>query len=148
MTGDPASGRSATDADRAAEGSSVADDAASASDRSGGGGEPSDRPETDPAADPRRDGGIKGTLPDDVSVALPADVTTSEAAAIVAAIGAHVRDLEAAAAAAAEEDSEEQWRDRKWRFAGRLASVRGRGASVPDGAPTDPWTASGRADRF
>lgn len=82
--------------------------------------------------------------PDHVDV--PDDASPTEAAAIVAAIGAHVRDQEAAAAAA--ERDEVTWHGRKWAFAGRLASVRGATARVPDEAPTDAWTAAGRTDRF
>lgn len=75
--------------------------------------------------------------------------TADEAAAVAAAIGAHVRDQEAAAAAAAaESDDEETWDGRRWAFAGRTRSLQGRSARVPDGAPTDDWTAAGRTDRF
>jgi hypothetical protein len=83
---------------------------------------------------------------------LPHDVDESEAAAIVAAIGAHVRDRElAAAAAVAAEDGDEErddWSARRWAFAGRLAVLQGRPVRVPDGAPTDAWAASGRTDRY
>ncbi|MFC6785482.1 acc operon protein [Halobaculum halobium] len=89
---------------------------------------------------------------DDSSVAerltLPDDADDEEAAAILAAVGAHVRDSEAAAAAAAEGDAEDTWDGKRWAFAGRLDALGGRGARVPRGAPTDAWTASGRADRF
>ena len=81
-------------------------------------------------------------------VALPADADDAEAAAIVAAVGAHLRDREAAAAAAAEEDDSEEWTGRRWRFAGRLAATRGGRGQVPAGAPTDAWTAAGRSDLF
>jgi hypothetical protein len=87
---------------------------------------------------------------------LPDDVDASEAAAIVAAIGAHVRDREltlaAAAAADADADDEGQGGGRaaasRWALAGRLATLQGRAVRVPDGAPADDWTAAGRADRF
>jgi hypothetical protein len=84
---------------------------------------------------------------DGVTVELPADASSTETAAIMAAVGAHLRDRVAAAAAAAE-DEEDSWQGEKWTFAGRLASVRDRPGRVPSSAPTDPWTASGRADRF
>ncbi|MFB6136591.1 MAG: acc operon protein [Halobacteriaceae archaeon] len=80
-------------------------------------------------------------------LSIPESATEEEAAAIAAAVAAHLRAREAAAAAAAG-TGEETWDDRRWRFAGRLAGVGRRGARTPDGAPTDPWTASGRADRF
>jgi hypothetical protein len=76
---------------------------------------------------------------------VPDDATDDEAAAIAAVVGAHLRDLEAQAAS---EDDEETWTGKKWSFAGRLRSTRGHSGRVPDGAPTDAWAASGRADRF
>jgi hypothetical protein len=79
---------------------------------------------------------------------LPADARTDEAAAIVAAIGAHVRDQEAAAAAAAAESAEETWDGKRWAYTGRLESLQSRTTRVPTDAPTDPWSASGRSDRF
>ncbi|SHH34688.1 acc operon protein [Halobaculum gomorrense] len=78
---------------------------------------------------------------------LPDDADDEEAAAILAAVGAHVRDSEAVAAAAAA-DGEETWDGKRWAFAGRLDALGGRGARVPREAPTDEWTASGRTKRF
>lgn len=88
-----------------------------------------------------------GRLRPGASVELPDDATKSEAAAIVAAIGAHLRDQEVAAAAEAEEGTE-TWADEKWRFAGRIDALQGQKTRVPDSAPTDAWAASGRTDRF
>nr|WP_254769512.1 hypothetical protein [Salinilacihabitans rarus] len=85
-------------------------------------------------------------LPGGIDLDVPADATDEEAAAIVAAIGAHLRDRERAAAAAAAE--EETWQDARWRFAGRMRAQQHRDARVPTTAPTDPWTAAGRTDRF
>jgi hypothetical protein len=79
------------------------------------------------------------------------DADDEEAAAIAAAVAAHVGDTEraAAAAAAAAVDSTPTWDGEKWGFAGRVKSTSGRRfRRVPDGAPTDKWTAAGRADRF
>ena len=76
---------------------------------------------------------------------VPDDATADEAAAIAAVVGAHLRDQELEAAGEADEET---WQDRKWSYAGRLRSTRGRSARVPDGAPTNAWTASGRVDRF
>jgi hypothetical protein len=89
----------------------------------------------------------EGELADRLSGLEPADA--DEAAAVVAAIGAHLRDQElAAAAAAAAADAEsETWAGRRWSFGTRLD--RGRSdLRIPDGTPTDPWTAAGRADRL
>ncbi|WP_129113278.1 acc operon protein [Halegenticoccus tardaugens] len=76
---------------------------------------------------------------------LPADADSEEAAAIVAAIGAHLRDQELAAAA---EDDAETWDGERWTFAGRVDQLQGRNVRVPDRAPTDAWTAAGRTARF
>ena len=86
------------------------------------------------------------SLVDDITI--PENADPDEAAAIVAAIGAHMRDQEAAAAAA-EGDDEETWQGEQWTFAGRIEGLQGRSIRrVPDGAPTDAWTAASRADRF
>jgi hypothetical protein len=84
-------------------------------------------------------------------LSIPDDADDEEAAAIAAAVAAHVGDTEraAAAAAAAAQGSEPTWDGEKWGFAGRVASTGGcRIGRVPDDAPTDKWTAAGRADRF
>ncbi|MFB6126026.1 MAG: hypothetical protein ABEJ79_01825 [Halolamina sp.] len=79
---------------------------------------------------------------------LPEDADSAEAAAILAAVGAHLRDQEAAAAAAAAASSAPTWDGEKWTFAGRVDRLASRDVRLPDGAPTDPWTAAARADRF
>jgi len=88
------------------------------------------------------------TTADDATLTVPADATPEEAAAIAAAIGAHLRDREAAAvaAAAAAASEEKPWDGRRWQFAGRLAGLGHRGRRVPREAPTDEWTAAGRLD--
>lgn len=78
---------------------------------------------------------------------LPDDADDSEAAAIVAAVGAHMRDQEAAAAAAAEGD-EERWDGKRWSFTGRVEALQARTVRVRDSTPTDAWTAAGRTDRL
>jgi len=83
----------------------------------------------------------------DGALTVPDDATDEEAAAIAAAIGAHLRAREAAAAAAADE-AEPSWDGERWSFAGRLRGLQGRAGRVPRSAPTDAWTASGRSDRF
>ncbi|MHC3437384.1 hypothetical protein ACYJ1Y_04600 [Natrialbaceae archaeon A-gly3] len=79
-----------------------------------------------------------------VSLSIPATATEEEAAAIAAAIGAHLRDLELAATTA----DVETWDGKRWSFAGRLKSQQSRSARVPLNAPVDPWSAAGRTDRF
>lgn len=97
-----------------------------------GGAEPDAAPALDPAA-----------------LAIPDDADEGEAAAIVAAVAAHLRDREAAAAAAAAADeAEETWDGDRWTFAGRLEATGGRTARVPRDAPRDAWSAAGRVDRF
>ncbi|MFB6131428.1 MAG: hypothetical protein ABEJ28_11490 [Salinigranum sp.] len=122
--------------------------------------------EAPPTDDARRDGGAPsdggdGTstgeeatadvVPLEEALSLPADATPAEAAAIVAAVGAHLRDRQTAAAAvaaAAVRNGEPTWDGERWRFAGRIEGTRRRSVRVPRGAPTDAWAAAGRADRF
>jgi hypothetical protein len=93
------------------------------------------------------DGEVPDLLPADVSIDIPDNATTQEAAAIVAAVGAHMSDQERAAAAAAA-DSGPTWTGERWQFAGRLEAMQGRSVRVPTESPTDKWTAAARADRF
>ncbi|EJN59075.1 hypothetical protein SAMN04487950_1429 [Halogranum rubrum] len=87
------------------------------------------------------------SLVDDIDI--PDDADPEEAAAIVAAIGAHMRDQAVAAAAAEEAGDEETWQGKQWTFAGRIEGLQGRSIQrVPKGAPTDAWAAASRADRF
>lgn len=79
-----------------------------------------------------------------ISISIPDRATPTEAAAIAAAVGAHLRDQ--AAAAAAEED-ETGWDGDRWAFAGRLDALGRSPVRVPEGTPRDPWTAAGRIDR-
>ncbi|GAB6880499.1 hypothetical protein JCM17823_27730 [Halorubrum gandharaense] len=80
-------------------------------------------------------------------LSVPDDADDAEAAAIAAAVAAHLRDGEVAAAAAAR-DAEPSWDGRRWAFAGRMEQLGDRSVRVPDGTPTDPWTAAGRTDRL
>ena len=81
---------------------------------------------------------------ENASLRLPADATSEEAAAIAAAIGAHLR----AEAAATEEASEPTWDGRRWSFAGQIDRLQNRQIRVPDSAPTNAWAAAGRTDRM
>lgn len=103
-------------------------------------------------ADEQSDDSADASAPEHAStlsgLTIPDDASDAEAAAIVAAVGAHLRDSEAAAAEAAAGESEPTWDGERWTFAGRVERLRNRRVRVPDGAPTDAWTAAGRADRF
>ncbi|WP_241662535.1 hypothetical protein [Halorubrum depositum] len=103
-----------------------------------------DADSTEPEHDPA--GPTVAAVLDDLTV--PDDADDAEAAAIAAAVAAHLRDGELAAAAAAEADAETGWEGERWSFAGRVDRLTGRSIRVPENAPTDPWTAAGRADRF
>ncbi|WP_435095175.1 acc operon protein [Halarchaeum sp. P4] len=85
-----------------------------------------------------------------MQVDAPESASAEEAAAVVAAIEAHLSEQRArlAAAARAARQDEPSWDGEKWRFAGRLEAIGAEGGRVPDGAPTDAWSAAGRADRF
>ena len=79
-------------------------------------------------------------------VDIPEDADADETAAIAAALDAYVR---MQVAAVEEADGEDRgWDTRRWSFAGRVRNTEGRGVRVPRHAPTDAWTAAGRADRY
>jgi hypothetical protein len=80
-------------------------------------------------------------------LSIPDDARDDEAAAIAAAVAAHLRDGELAAAAAASDADDDRDEDR-WGFAARIDRLHRRRVRVPVDAPTDPWTAAGRSDRF
>ncbi len=75
-------------------------------------------------------------------ITVPEDADDVEAAAIAAAIRAHV------AADAEAEEAEPTWEGARWRFRGRVETLQRRRVRVPRGAPRDAWTAAGRTDRF
>jgi hypothetical protein len=79
---------------------------------------------------------------------VPDDADDVEAAAIAAAVGAHVTDRARAAAAAATGEDEEPWQGRKWSFAGRIEGLQNRSIRAAGTLPTDAWIASGRTDRL
>ncbi|MGQ3329764.1 MULTISPECIES: hypothetical protein [Halorubrum] len=100
----------------------------------------------DPASGDSATPGDPGAVLDSLSI--PDDAGDAEAAAIAAAVAAHLRDGERAAAAAAAANDEPDWEGERWSFAGRVDRLQSRSVRVPVDAPTDPWTAAGRADRF
>ena len=76
---------------------------------------------------------------------VPDDADDAEAAAIAAAVRAHV---------SANDDGDEEatddrgWEGRRWRFRGRVDALQQRQVRVSTGAPRDAWTAAGRTDRL
>jgi len=80
-------------------------------------------------------------------LSIPDDARDDEAAAIAAAVAAHLRDGELAAAAAAGDADDGRDEDR-WALAGRIDRLHRRRVRVPADAPADPWAAAGRSDRF
>jgi len=109
--------------------------------------DPEDAYDTVEPAPSAADGEVPDLGTGDLSIEIPPSATAEEAAAIVAAVGAHVRDREAAAAAAAA-SAEPFWDDDRFAFAGRIEQLQGRSVRVPADAPRDAWAASGRTDRF
>ena len=81
-------------------------------------------------------------------LSIPDDAGDDEAAAIAAAVAAHLRDGELAAAAAAASEADDGRDEDSWALAGRIDRLHRRRARVPADAPADPWTAVGRSDRF
>ena len=82
----------------------------------------------------------------DLSLQLQPEADPDEAAAITAAVEQWLA-AEARAADDREQDAR-AWAGRRFAFAGRLEKLTGAPARVPEAAPTDPWTAAGRTDRF
>jgi len=75
---------------------------------------------------------------------VPDDADDEEAAAIAAAVRAHVSadgDEEGTAA-------DREWAGLRWRFRGRVDALQRRRVRVPTEAPRDAWTAAGRTDRL
>jgi hypothetical protein len=90
---------------------------------------------------------MSGEAIENANLRVPETASSAEAAAIAAAVGAHLRDQQAAAAA--EGDGEEpSWDGERFAFAGRLAGLGLGERRVPGNAPTDRWTAAGRTDRY
>ncbi|WP_431358890.1 acc operon protein [Halovenus amylolytica] len=77
----------------------------------------------------------------------PDAVSTAEAAAITAAVEAYSRERTTAADSDDASDTDD-WNGNRFAFAGRLEALGGESKRVPQNAPTDRWTAAGRADRY
>ncbi|MFB6135019.1 MAG: acc operon protein [Halanaeroarchaeum sp.] len=74
---------------------------------------------------------------------VPDAADPDEAAAIAVAIGAHLTDRQRATS----EPPAETWQNRQWSFAGKRENTGGCPVRVPDGAPTNAWTAAGRLEK-
>lgn len=85
---------------------------------------------------------------DEARLSIPAGASDQEAAAIAAAVEAHLATQRAALAAMDSSENDDSWAGRRWTFAGRLEATMARTIRVPVEAPTDPWTAAARSDRF
>jgi len=73
---------------------------------------------------------------------IPPGASVEEAAAIAAAIDSHLQ------RSTDDEAEERNWHGRRWRFTGQIESIQGRTVRVPRRAPTSPWRAADRTDRF
>lgn len=80
---------------------------------------------------------------DQANVTIPPTATATEAAAIAAALDSYLK-----TESSDTEGDSVTWDGKRFQFAGRIAAVTGTPRRVPRGAPTDKWTALGRADRF
>jgi hypothetical protein len=76
---------------------------------------------------------------------IPDDAEKEEAAAIIAAVFAYLRNEELALDM---ETTDKSWTGKRWAFAGRLEEQKLRSGRVPLSAPVDAWTAAGRGDRY
>ena len=98
-------------------------------------------------SDPAPSSSQSATAPTDLRI--PPQASDREAAAIAAAIGAHLRDGEPTTT---DDDRDEaiarSWQGRRWAFAGRMQQVQGRAVRPARGAPLSGWAAAGRTDRM
>ena len=74
---------------------------------------------------------------------IPPGASVEEAAAIAAAIDSHLQQ-----SVSDEEPDEQGWHGRRWRFTRQIESIQGRTVRIPRRAPTSPWRAADRTDRF
>lgn len=101
-----------------------------------------DLPAEDAAVDSIELAADTATAGQKTKLAVPASATREEAAAIAAAIGAHL----SAEARAQDESAAEDQVDR-WTIAGRIETMTGTSPQLPPSGPADPWTIAGRCDR-
>ena len=79
-----------------------------------------------------------------MSLEISPTATEDEAAAIAAAVSAHIHDQEQAATAG--DNEEETWEGDQWQFAARMQQMKRKSVRIPKTAPTDPWTAADRLE--
>lgn len=82
----------------------------------------------------------------DSRLTVPESASPDEAAAIVAAVEAHLAAERRTDTGSSSE--EPAWTGRRWRFAARIETTQSRSVRVPLDAPSDDWTAAGRTDRY
>ncbi len=80
-------------------------------------------------------------------IGIPDSATPEEAAAIAAAVGAYL-DAREDAPDTGERARDNGWDGDRWRFRGRIKALQSRSVRVPKDAPSDPWQATGRTERF
>ena len=79
----------------------------------------------------------------EVSLSIPANADSDEAAAIASVVGAHLHDRQVAAAAAAAEDDEPEQAD-AWKLAGRMKAM-GKGRWPDSVRRGEEWKAAARS---
>jgi len=100
---------------------------------------------SEPDAEAKADPGAEAVAVPGGTVSVPADATPSEAAAIAAAVGAHLRDRQAAALAAEAAEADDGDRTPTgWAFAGRREALTNDPGRTAAGEPTDRWAAAAR----
>jgi hypothetical protein len=78
---------------------------------------------------------------------VPDSATPEEAAAITAAVGAYL-DAGRNGSGGDQRDESDGWDGDRWRFRNRIKALQSRSVRPSRGAPTDPWRAAGRTERF
>ncbi|WP_268105408.1 acc operon protein [Natronomonas gomsonensis] len=81
-------------------------------------------------------------MEDNIPGFVPQDANGEEAAAIVAAVSTYIQEQNV------EAKDDPSWQGNRWQFASRMDAVLQRSPRIPTDAPTDGWSASGRAGRM
>jgi hypothetical protein len=81
-------------------------------------------------------------MEDNIPGFVPQDADGEEAAAIVAVVSTYIQEQDG------EDKGDPSWQGDRWQFASRMGALLQRSLRIPTGAPTDGWSASGRADRM